>query len=71
MNKKMSLSPATGFLAVLVIAGTVLQSASAVEFETASGWKSTSRGFVAARSDFDERDLGGSEPLFPPPAGSA
>jgi len=71
MNKKMTFSPATLVLAALVVTGTVLQSASAVEFETASGWKTTIRGFVAARADYDERDLGGSEPLFPPPEGSA
>ena len=71
MINKMTLSPATLVLAALVLAGMVWQPASAVEFETASGWKSTIRGFVAVRADYDERDLGGSEPLFPPREGSA
>jgi hypothetical protein len=40
--------------------------AGAVEFETDSGWKMQIRGFVAADVDYDENDMGGSEPLFPP-----
>ncbi len=71
MINKMTLSPATLVLAALVLAGMVWQPASAVEFETDSGWKTTIRGFVSARTDYDERDLGGSEPLFPPREGSA
>jgi hypothetical protein len=71
MNMKTSLARATPVLAALFVGATTSPMASAVEFETASGWKTTLRGFVAARMDHDERDLGGSEPLFPPPEGSA
>jgi hypothetical protein len=45
--------------------------AGAVEFETDSGWKMQIRGFVSADVDYDERDMGGSEPLFPPRKDSA
>jgi len=81
MNNKMTLCPlklilaalalAALALAALVLASTASQPASAVEFETDSGWKTTIRGFVAARVDHDQRDLGQSEPLLPPPEGSA
>jgi hypothetical protein len=44
--------------------------ASAIEVTTSEGWGLTLRGFVNARGDYDERDLGNSEPLFPPREGS-
>lgn len=76
MKKTIAHSPASlilakPVLAALLVAGIAGQPASAVEFETDSGWKTLIRGFVTARGDYDERDLGGSEPLFPPPDGSA
>ena len=76
MNNKMTLCPlklalAALALVALVFAGTAWQPASAVEFETDSGWKANIRGFVVGRLDHDQRDLGQSEPLFPPREGSA
>lgn len=46
------------------------QSSWSLEIDAGQGWKATIRGFVAARADFDRNDLGGSEPLFPPPDGT-
>lgn len=44
--------------------------ASAVDFAVGDGWGLTVRGFVNARADRDQRDLGDSEPLFPAPNSS-
>ncbi len=35
-----------------------------------SDWKLNVRGFIATDSDFDQRNMGGSEPLFPPRDGT-
>lgn len=35
--------------------------------DTTQGFKALVRGFIATRFDYDQHDMGGSEPLFPPP----
>ena len=45
--------------------------ASAIGITTSEGWGLSLRGFVNARADYDNRDLGNSEPLFPARSGSA
>jgi hypothetical protein len=54
-------------LAALALAA---QPAGAFDIELSNGWKATIRGFVAARGDYDESNMGGSEPLFPPRDGT-
>ena len=66
VNKTTSILIGSWFGMLLAIAP-----ASAVDFEVKEGWIATLRGFVAVRADYDQNNMGGSEPLFPPRDGSA